>query len=51
MKEYKRYWEIMERLEEAYDADVTSEIGLLDAVKELLDYYNSQGYYKNEEEK
>tara|TARA_R100001443_G_scaffold53517_1_gene65160 strand:+ start:3045 stop:3200 length:156 start_codon:yes stop_codon:yes gene_type:complete len=51
MKEHKRYWEIMDRLEEAYNKDVTSEIVLLDAVKELLDYYNSQGYYKDEKEK
>ena len=31
----------MERLEKAYNEDVTSEITLLDAVRELLDYYNS----------
>ena len=32
----------MERLEKAYNEAVTSEITLLDAVRELLDYYNSQ---------
>ena len=51
MKEDKRYCEIMDRLQKAYNEDVTSEIVLLDAVQELLAYYNSQGYYKDEEEK
>ena len=35
--------DIMEKLEKAYIEDVSSEVVLLDVVKELLDYHNSQG--------
>lgn len=56
MKEYQKYWSIMEKVQTAYDnhkvaKDKTDtefrEVLLLDAVKELLDYYNRSEYKEN----